>query len=76
MKCRFCNSEALRRSRLRRSDIARLLMIQYPIRCRRCHIRVYVWAHEAFKLKAAGKSRERGQGHPPAEDKGTASGTE
>jgi hypothetical protein len=75
MKCQFCNSVALRRSRLRRSDIARLLMFQYPIRCRGCHMRVYVWAHQAFKVKAAGKSREGGQGHPQTENKGTAAGT-
>lgn len=72
MKCRFCNSIALRRSRLRKSDLPRLLLFQYPIRCRGCHMRVHVWMHQAFRLNLAGKAGKRGEEQRPTESKGTA----
>jgi DNA-directed RNA polymerase subunit RPC12/RpoP len=75
MKCRYCNSAIMRRSRLRLSDLARLLlMFQYPIRCRYCHNRVHVWAHQAFKLKAAIGSREQGPDEAATESHETARG--
>ena len=42
LKCVECSSSRLRRSRLRLKDLERLLLLQYPIRCRRCHRRDYV----------------------------------
>ena len=42
LKCIECSSSKLRPSRLRSKDLERLLLFQYPIRCRRCHRRDYV----------------------------------
>jgi len=72
MKCFYCNSVILRRSRLRRSDIFWLLKFQYPIRCRECHTRTHVPVLQALKLKAAGKGREHGQGDRATESKESA----
>ena len=42
LQCIECSSTRLRPSRLRLKDLERLLLLQYPIRCRRCRRRDYV----------------------------------
>jgi hypothetical protein len=42
LRCIECSSSGLRPSRLRLKDVERLLLLQYPIRCRRCRRRDYV----------------------------------
>jgi hypothetical protein len=40
--CRFCIGRDLRRSRLRRTDWPKLLLLQWPVRCLRCSKRQFV----------------------------------
>ena len=41
LKCSECSSSKLRPSRFRLKDVEHLLLLQYPIRCRRCFRRDY-----------------------------------
>ena len=41
MQCPHCSSTHFRVSRLRRGDLLRLLVLQYPVRCRDCRERAY-----------------------------------
>ena len=41
VKCRSCGSANLRTSRFQLPDLAQLLRLQYPIRCRSCRERSY-----------------------------------
>jgi hypothetical protein len=44
-------------SRFRVKDIERLLLLQYPVRCRHCHRRVYAGFSLALVLLQASRSR-------------------
>jgi|HubBroStandDraft_1064217.scaffolds.fasta_scaffold12669_2 hypothetical protein len=57
MDCRWCGSPSIRISRLRFSDVLRLVVLLYPVRCRACEQRYFVSAFTAFKLHAAEKAR-------------------
>lgn len=57
MKCHYCGSTKLRVSRLRGGDIVRLLLFQYPIRCRACRERDYAGLMLALGLRQAEKAR-------------------
>lgn len=36
IQCQFCVGQTFRRSRLRASDFASILLMRYPVRCTRC----------------------------------------
>jgi hypothetical protein len=57
MKCHYCGSSKLRVSRLRVGDVVRLLLFQYPIRCRACRERDYAGLMLAIGLRQAEKAR-------------------
>jgi hypothetical protein len=52
-RCHFCGAASLRRSRLRATDFAWLLMLHFPVRCRRCSKRQHVFLTEARRINAA-----------------------
>lgn len=55
-RCHFCGGASLRRSRLRASDLPWLLVLHWPVRCRRCSKRQHVFLTHARQIIAA---------HPP-----------
>jgi hypothetical protein len=59
MHCPQCGSNHLRTSRLRSSDFPRLLLFQYPVRCRVCRERMHVGLLLALNLKQSEKIRRR-----------------
>jgi len=52
-RCHFCGGASLRRSRLRASDLPWLLVLHWPIRCRRCSKRQFVFMTTARRMLAA-----------------------
>ena len=66
MKCINCDSSTFRTSKLRLFDIARLLFMQYPVRCRHCHARKFVSVVAAFGIYRARKQRRQQVGRPLA----------
>jgi hypothetical protein len=55
--CSECSSSSFRLSRFRLKDLERLLLLQYPVRCRKCHRRVYAGLPLALVLKQASRIR-------------------
>jgi hypothetical protein len=56
-RCHFCDASSLRRSRLRFSDFPWLLVLHFPVRCRRCSKRQFVFLPEAQRINAASTPR-------------------
>ncbi len=52
-RCQFCGGSSLRRSRLRGSDLPWLLVLHWPVRCRRCSKRQFVFFTIARQIIAA-----------------------
>ena len=52
-RCHFCGGASLRRSRLRASDLPWLLVLHWPVRCRRCSKRQHVFLTDAQRIIAA-----------------------
>ncbi|MBX6361942.1 MAG: hypothetical protein IRZ03_17930 [Acidobacterium ailaaui] len=50
MQCPECNASRLRLSKFRTGDVGRLLLLQYPLRCRECRARFYVLLPHAVRL--------------------------
>ena len=57
--CYFCGSSKFRASRFRSTDLPQALLLQFPVRCRRCGRRTYAPLSEFLKLRSARKSRQR-----------------
>ena len=55
--CRSCGSSELRASHLRREDLGKLLSLRYPVRCRVCRERNFIFLPLALGL--ARKSSRR-----------------
>jgi hypothetical protein len=55
--CSMCGASDFRTSRFRRSDFARLFSFQYPVRCRNCQQREYVFVLRIFKIRRDAKLR-------------------
>lgn len=51
MTCRYCNSSKVRTSRFRLADLAQLLLLKYPVRCRKCRERQYTGLITAMGLE-------------------------
>jgi hypothetical protein len=49
--CGACGSSRLRLSRLRLSDLPRLLAFQYPVRCVSCQQRAYASLPQVIEVK-------------------------
>ena len=61
--CPECSSSNFRLSRFRIRDIERLLLLQYPVRCRHCHRRVYANLPLALMLLQASRVRRERREH-------------
>jgi hypothetical protein len=48
--CHDCGSTQIRRSRLRLSDLKKLVLLRYPIRCVACYTRGFAWILDAFSI--------------------------
>jgi hypothetical protein len=60
--CPECSSSSFRLSRFRTKDLERLLLLQYPVRCRHCHRRVYAGLPLALVLLQASRIRRERRG--------------
>jgi hypothetical protein len=50
--CAMCYSTSFRLSKIRRADIKRLLVLQYPVRCVDCLWRAFVFLPLALRYRA------------------------
>ena len=57
--CRFCGSENVRPSLLRIGDLAFLLVLRHPIRCRRCRHRSHVSVFKIAAIRRQAQARSR-----------------
>jgi hypothetical protein len=61
--CPECSSSSFRLSRFRLKDVERLLLLQYPVRCRKCQRRVYAGLPLALVLLQASRVRRERRSH-------------
>jgi hypothetical protein len=61
--CSECSSSNFRLSRFRMKDVERLLLFQYPVRCRNCHRRTYAGLSLALMLMQASRIRRERREH-------------
>jgi hypothetical protein len=66
MFCQQCGSTKFRASRLRVTDLTKLLCLRLPIRCRSCSLRRYTNILEALRIRRADKIRHGEQHHHTA----------
>lgn len=59
MKCGLCGSAKFRLSGFRRSDLSRFLRFKYPVRCRKCGERGFMFFWNALKIGRADRARRR-----------------
>lgn len=59
MTCSECSSSSFRLSRFRWSDLERLALLQYPVRCRNCHRRTFVGLALALALYQARRAKRK-----------------
>lgn len=59
MTCAECSSSSFRLSRFRWSDLERLALLQYLVRCRNCRRRTFVGFPLALALYQARKAKRR-----------------
>jgi hypothetical protein len=57
INCLWCESPNVRNSRLRLADLPRLLLLQWPVRCRSCEERYHVNFLAAWRLRMDTKAR-------------------
>jgi hypothetical protein len=60
--CVECSSSNFRLSRFRWSDLERLALLQYPVRCRNCHRRTHVGLLLALALYQARRAKRKVKG--------------
>ena len=53
LRCHFCGGASLRRSRFRATDLPWVLVLRWPVRCRRCSKRQFVFFIDARRIIAA-----------------------
>jgi len=59
MNCPYCGTPKFRTSRVRFSDIPRLALLQFPVRCKLCRERFHVGLSLALHLLQSQRVRER-----------------
>lgn len=57
MICNDCSASSFRLSRFRWSDLERLALLQYPVRCRSCHRRTFAGLPLALALYQARRAK-------------------
>jgi hypothetical protein len=60
--CVECSSSSFRLSRFRWTDLERLALLQYPVRCRNCNRRTYVGLLLALALYQARRTKRKVKG--------------
>ena len=60
-RCHFCGGASLRRSRLRGTDLPWVLVLRWPVRCRRCSKRQFVFVTDARRIITASKPQTQDQ---------------
>jgi len=58
MNCPYCGTPKFRTSRVRISDLPRLALLQFPVRCRLCRERFHVGLSLALHMLQAQRVRE------------------
>jgi hypothetical protein len=58
MNCPYCGTPKFRTSRIRFSDLPRLALLQFPVRCRLCRERFHVGFSLALHLLQSQRVRE------------------
>jgi hypothetical protein len=66
MTCDECSFSSFRLSRFRMEDVERLLLLQYPVRCRHCQRRAYAELPLALVLLHADRVRHEWREHEVA----------
>jgi len=61
MNCPYCGTPKFRTSRIRFSDLPRLALLQFPVRCRLCRERFHVGMSLALHLAQSQRVREAEQ---------------
>jgi hypothetical protein len=64
--CPECSSSSFRLSRFRAADIEHILLLQYPVRCRNCHRRLYAGFALALVLLQSNRIRRERRKQQPA----------
>ena len=64
MICVDCSSSSFRLSRFRLSDLERLALLQYPVRCRNCHRRTFAGLPLALALYQARRAKRMREVRP------------
>lgn len=62
--CRTCGLSNFRTSRLRASDLSRLLLLRLPVRCLNCDERAFTSLNQFLKVRRARKARHRAHRTP------------
>ncbi|HEY3989681.1 MAG TPA: hypothetical protein VGM02_10315 [Acidobacteriaceae bacterium] len=62
MTCIECSSSSFRLSRFRWTDLERLALLQYPVRCRNCHRRTFAGLTLAIALYQSRRAKRRVSG--------------
>jgi hypothetical protein len=57
--CRDCGNSNFRTSHFRLEDVLRLLLLQYPVRCRVCEKRSFIFIWQVSKIKRDAQKRHR-----------------
>ena len=57
LRCRICGFSDFRTARMRGTDFLRLLILQYPVRCRNCRERAYAFVPLLSKMKRDSEAR-------------------
>jgi hypothetical protein len=57
--CTECSASSFRLSRFRWTDLERLVLLQYPVRCRNCRRRTYAGFTLALALYQARRARKK-----------------
>uniref|UniRef100_E6QP08 Uncharacterized protein n=1 Tax=mine drainage metagenome TaxID=410659 RepID=E6QP08_9ZZZZ len=71
MNCPYCGTNRFRLSHLRFSDLARILMLRYPIRCRLCRERSYVPIAAAMSIQQLHRKHAAEQSEAATETEAT-----
>ncbi len=51
MNCPYCGTSTFRLSHLRLTDFSRLILLRFPVRCRLCRERFYVFLSTAMSVR-------------------------
>jgi len=57
MHCYECGSSQIRTSKFRASDISRLMVLRFPVRCRSCGERDFASLLQVSKIRKEAKAR-------------------